>query len=229
MSRVTILAAGLLLTIGLVASAELRSVARAADQAASKQEAVAQKAAGPDRAKLLQKFPEMDVNHDGVLTDQELKDGRARIRDARGLKVDNFKPDARMFNWLIEHLAEMDLDRNAQLSRDELLRARDQYGAMNRAAAAKPEAILKQFPEADTNGDGTLSREEYKALTSANPAAAKLIFLQRHPQADTNGDGTLSDEEYQAAQGKAKPDAKAVKNPAKKKNRNAEAGDSAQP
>ncbi|MBP7934924.1 MAG: hypothetical protein KA354_09795 [Phycisphaerae bacterium] len=229
MSRVTILTAGLLLTIGLVASAELRSVAQAADQAAKRRDAVAQKAAGPDRVKLLQKHPELDGNHDGVLTDQELKDGRARIRDARGLKGDNFKPDPRMFNWLIEHLAEMDLDRNAQLSRDELLRARDQYGAMNRAAAANPEAILKQFPEADTNGDGMLSREEYKAFTSTNPAAAKLIFLQRHPQADTNGDGTLSDEEYQAAQGKAKPDAKAAKKPAKKKNRDPEAADSTQP
>lgn len=50
--------------------------------------------------------------------------------------------------------------------------------------------ILKLAPQADTNGDGQLSKEEDAALTQK--------ILQRFPQADANGDGALSDKEKQA-------------------------------
>jgi hypothetical protein len=231
MLRVTVLVVGLLLIVGLLATVESQSLAQAAGQAVSGQNVAGQKGGGLDRAKLLQKHPELDLDKDGALSDEELKAARERLRNSSGPKVSNYKPDPRMFGWMVEHFAELDLDRNTQISREELLKARDQYGAIARSAAAGPEAILKQYPQADTNGDGKLSRDEYKAFMDTNPDAAKLILLQRHPEADTNGDGTLSDEEYQAAQSKAKPDAKAgkaTKKPAKKKGGNAEAPEPAE-
>jgi len=230
MLRVVVSIVGLLLVVGLLVTSESQSLAQAGDQAVSGQGVAKQKGGGPDRAKLLQKHPELDLDRDGTLSDQELKTARETLRNSGGLKTVNFKPDPRMFNWMVEHFAELDLDRNTQISREELLRARDQYGAMNRASAAGPEAILKQYPQADTDGDGKLSRDEYKAFMDQNPDAAKHVFLQRHPEADTNGDGTLSDDEYQAARAKAKPDvkaSKAPKKPAKKKGANAEAPDAA--
>ena len=50
--------------------------------------------------------------------------------------------------------------------------------------------ILKLAPQADTNGDGQLSKEEDAALTQR--------ILKRFPQADADGDGVLSDPEKQA-------------------------------
>ena len=137
-----------------------------------------------------------------MLSDEELKAVREKLRNSGVPKLSNYKPDPRMFNWVVEHFAELDLDRKRPNSVGrELLKARDQYGAMARGAAGGPEAVLKQYPQADTNGDGKLSRDEYKAFMDSNPEAAKFITLQRHPEADTNGDGVLSDAEYQAAQG----------------------------
>lgn len=50
--------------------------------------------------------------------------------------------------------------------------------------------ILKLAPQADSDGDGQLSKEEDAALTQR--------ILKRFPQADTDGDGALSDQEKQA-------------------------------
>lgn len=231
MLRVTVLVVALLLVVSFLMTNESQSLAQTAGQTGSGQGPVGQQQGGLDRAKLLQRHPELDLDKNGTLSDEELKAARERLRISGGPKSSNYKPDPRMFSWVVEHFAELDLDRNTQLSREELLKARDQYGAMTRGAAAGPDAILKQYPQADTNGDGKLSRDEYKAFMDSNPDAAKLILLQRHPEADTNGDGTLSDEEYQAAQSKAKPEAKAnkiSKKPAKKKISNAEAPEPAE-
>lgn len=51
--------------------------------------------------------------------------------------------------------------------------------------------ILKLAPQADTNGDGKLSKEEEAALNKT--------FLKRFPLADKDGDGILSPKERQAA------------------------------
>lgn len=50
--------------------------------------------------------------------------------------------------------------------------------------------ILKLQPQADTNGDGKLSKEEEAALNER--------ILKRFPQADADGDGTLSLKEQRA-------------------------------
>ena len=58
-------------------------------------------------------------------------------------------------------------------------------------AAGNPleKQILKLQPQADTNGDGKLSKEEEAALHK--------MILKRFPQADSDGDGVLSTKELQ--------------------------------
>ena len=60
-----------------------------------------------------------------------------------------------------------------------------------------PEQVLKKF---DTNGDGFLSLDEFKARPMAQkyPAAAEAIFKK----IDTNGDGKVSLDEMKAFRAK---------------------------
>jgi len=158
-----------------------------------------------DTAKILQKHPELDTNKDGVLSDDELKAGRAKLGRSGfgpGGRPEAFRPDSRVFDWLIENFAEADADGNGQISRDELTKMRDKYAAMEKGFGPASESILKRFPEADTNKDGKLSREEFEAFRKANPGAMRQALLEKHPEIDTNGDGQVSDEEFNAARDK---------------------------
>ena len=64
------------------------------------------------------------------------------------------------------------------------------------ALAADPEKIFKKL---DTDGDGTISLEEFKAgpMSKKDPAKAETLFKKR----DKNGDGKLSSEELMKAKG----------------------------
>lgn len=61
-----------------------------------------------------------------------------------------------------------------------------------------PEELLKEHPEADTDGDGKLSPEEHRALMSARRAGFVQDLLVAHPELDTDKDGQLSKEERRA-------------------------------
>ncbi len=84
-----------------------------------------------------------------------------------------------------------------------------------------PAAVLEKFPEADLNGDGTLTVRELKrhlgagakeegvhrflirkradgASAEADSGDAMEIMLERFPEADSNGDGRLDPEEMRA-------------------------------
>ena len=50
--------------------------------------------------------------------------------------------------------------------------------------------ILEVYPQADTNGDGVLSKAELTAVGR--------LALKRYPQADADGDGKLSQQERDA-------------------------------
>jgi hypothetical protein len=57
---------------------------------------------------------------------------------------------------------------------------------------------MERNPEADTDGDGTLSESELEAFRAARHAR----ILERHPEADADGDGVLSDEEARSFMGR---------------------------
>ena len=69
--------------------------------------------------------------------------------------------------------------------------------------AQRGQELLKDHPEADKNGDGRLSRDEFGEFFRANPEIMRdrmrSRMLQDHPELDADKDGKISDEEMQAA------------------------------
>lgn len=61
-----------------------------------------------------------------------------------------------------------------------------------------PEQLLKQHPEADTDGDGTLSPKEMRAFAQQQRTKMEQDLLAAHPELDTDKDGKLSPEEKRA-------------------------------
>lgn len=61
-----------------------------------------------------------------------------------------------------------------------------------------PENLLKTNPEADTDGDGKLSREEHRAFMESRRAEMTKELLKAHPELDKDGNGELSLEERKA-------------------------------
>ncbi len=64
--------------------------------------------------------------------------------------------------------------------------------------------ILKDHPEADTDGDGKLSPAEHEALMATEQAHVGKILFKHFPEADTNGDGIISREEMRNLKGSRK-------------------------
>jgi len=58
--------------------------------------------------------------------------------------------------------------------------------------------FAEMFPDADTNKDGKVSKDERKAHMDKQMSDVRARMLKRHPEADTDGDGKLSTEEERA-------------------------------
>jgi hypothetical protein len=147
----------------------------------------------PSPERILEQHPEADTNKDGALSPQEMG---AFLRSAKGgdFGVSRAGPrPGRLFDLLLEKFGDADLDKNGELSRDELLRFKEQHTPPRGKGAAarrggpqgfRPELrarLLERFPEADTDKDGELSDEELKALK------------ERKKQGKARGDGNRKD------------------------------------
>jgi Ca2+-binding EF-hand superfamily protein len=108
-------------------------------------------------------FKKWDTNGDGVVTKEE----------AQAASADN----------LSKRFDQMDLNKDGQLTPDEISKAHD----MRRTAMR--EKFAEQFKSADKNGDGGLSKEE---------AAAMPRIAEHFDELDTNKDGIVTQEELQA-------------------------------
>jgi Ca2+-binding EF-hand superfamily protein len=77
-------------------------------------------------------------------------------------------------------------------------RREDLHAATNRERAKRDSA--EAFKKLDTNGDGKISLDEFKAgpMGKKDPAKAEEMFKKK----DTDGDGFLSLEEFSAGGGK---------------------------
>jgi len=125
----------------------------------------------PDPAKLLERHPELDTDKDGVLSDEEMRAAREKLGPL-GPDGRPFRPHPAFFDWLINRFEKADLDGNKQLSKEELLKLKEQcaleYKESSRRGSGDPaqrsQRLLERFPEADTDGDGKLSDEEARAL-----------------------------------------------------------------
>jgi Ca2+-binding EF-hand superfamily protein len=126
-----------------------------------------------------ERFDKIDTNHDGQLSGDEIQ---AAHREAAA-----------------KHFAAKDTDKDGKLSRAEVAKMPDAMFARidaNKDGFLTPDELAqahqghgqKGFLRADTNGDGTISRDE--ALAHSDKRFARL---------DTNGDGVITQEEAKAA------------------------------
>jgi len=135
-----------------------------------------------DPAEMLKRHPELDTDKDGVLSEEEMRTARKRF-GRFGPGGGPFQPHPEFFDWLIEHFAKADLDGNKQLSKEEILKLKEQYALQHRGPgfgdpgfgdpAQRAERLLKRHPEADTDGDGKLSEAEAQAFREKHPPRGK--------------------------------------------------------
>jgi Ca2+-binding EF-hand superfamily protein len=118
-------------------------------------------------ARLSAQFRKADADHNGMLS-------RAEVQ--RGVP------------WLAKHFDAIDVNRDGQITPDEI-RAWRRRARGQRKARGTPK-FNDYFARADTDGDGALSRTE--AARSLPRVAEKFDRI------DTNGDGKVTREEMQA-------------------------------
>ncbi len=199
----------------------------------------------PDKgARMLEKHPEADVNKDGKLSSEEWTQFRQNRKGAgrgpageagqgrqRGGPGDR-KPDPER---LLKAHPELDTNKDGKLSDEEMQAGRHKLMGMGRMGgpgmgpppppAAVLDMLLKRFAEADTDGNGQLSRDEIAAFKDKLPppppgpgaglggpgagfggpgqpgawhAGMAEDLIKSHPEADTDRDGKLSPDEMRA-------------------------------
>ncbi len=179
------------------------------------------RAEGPTRARerCLMRNPEADLNGDGVLSDDEFEAVQADRKQHRRTRMLERRPEADLDG---DGVLSDEESRAFQINRGDQGRRRGPWNDARRGeraprCEARTAWMLERHPEADTDGDGTLSEEELQAFMESRPCGGRdgdcpkgcghghgphgkfppspEQILERHPEADTDGDGTLSDEE----------------------------------
>jgi Ca2+-binding EF-hand superfamily protein len=147
------------------------------------------------RRKITTVFRAMDADGDGFLTEADFAALAARWVAARGVHAGS--PEAErlseiMLGWWTTLLAASDVNRDGQVTVEEVLLVVDQLGDMPDAVTGTAGAM---FEAIDENGDGRISQSEYRRLIETwNGAgtATDEIF----PILDLDGDGYLSAAEF---------------------------------
>jgi len=147
----------------------------------------------PDRqAKILERMPGADANHDGVLTQSEV---RAAMGGARGKGPGLGMPP---FMMPMDPAEILRTAPQADANSDGRLSPEEHRAFMETRRAAMEKEFLERHPEVDANGDGRLSPEEMRAARETLEQFTMSKVLAEHPEADTDGDGKLSREEFTA-------------------------------
>ncbi|MCW3797846.1 hypothetical protein OMW55_08520 [Sphingomonas sp. BN140010] len=154
-----------------------------------------QRNATQTRAQVLQRvqgmFARLDLNRDGVLTQQEAQAAGQQVRGQRGQRAMN--PALRQ-QRLAQAFARRDLNNDGVITRAEFDQVRAQHADRRQAGRRGQRmggvAVSRMFATADFNRDGRVTVQE------ATGAA-----LQRFDAADRNRDGVLTNAERQQARG----------------------------
>ncbi|WP_091617116.1 EF-hand domain-containing protein [Amycolatopsis saalfeldensis] len=153
------------------------------------------------RRKITTVFGAMDADGDGFLTEADFAALAQRWVAARGAHAGS--PEVKrlseiMLGWWTTLLAASDVNRDGQVTVDEVLLVVDQLGDMPDAVTGTAAAM---FEAIDENGDGRISQSEYRRLIetwngtgtgTATATATDEIF----PILDLDGDGYLSADEF---------------------------------
>ena len=142
-------------------------------------------------------FNELDVNHDGFVTKEEIATLQTRFDQRASAAAP--KRAARMF-------ARLDTNHDGQVTRAEVDAARDaRLAAKGKPAKSTRHAASSLFAHADANKDGIVTHAEFDAATASGKIKlrhAKMrgsSVVREFDVADTNKDGRVSLEEAQQA------------------------------
>ncbi len=134
---------------------------------------------------LLERFGDqgIDANSDGALTDKEVREffadkgHRCKKGESKG-EAHHPKKAHQKHAWQPAHALHL-LD-------------------MLESPAMPEKLTAKQLPEADTNGDGQISKEEWNAIVQKRKQETLGYLVKRVSGIDADGDGKLSSEELAA-------------------------------
>jgi calcium-dependent protein kinase len=133
--------------------------------------------ASEDISNLRDTFSALDVNGDGVLSAEELKEG---MKNFTGEIMDNID----------ELLRRVDEDGNGGINYSEFLTA-----AINWNKELSRERLLIAFKEFDKDGSGAISVQELLEALGGS-SKEEHAFIEMIREADVNGDGQIDLEEF---------------------------------
>lgn len=171
-----------------------------------------------DPAAVMQQFADADLDANGQLDANEavqLVGGGMFIRRVDGENPGQTRENVMMFRVAVNTKGEKDAVRMPTTSpREAATWLVDNISAVPTAAEvtqyvaiveqAPLAQVLKEHPEADTDGDGKLSSAEHEALMAKEQEHVGKILFKHFPEADTNGDGVVSREEMRNLKGHRK-------------------------
>jgi Ca2+-binding EF-hand superfamily protein len=147
-------------------------------------------------ARIDKMFKQLDLNHDGFVTRDEIASLQARFDDRMSKSTP--KRAARMFD-------RMDINHDGKITQAEVDAARTARSAAKGKTSKASRGRSSFFLEADANKDGVVTRAEFDAATTsgkiklrhANMRGSAIVRL--FDAADANKDGRVSLEEAQKA------------------------------
>lgn len=137
---------------------------------------IAQQLKDEDIDELSKTFKALDVNNDGTLTPQEVREGMTKH------KID--VPED-----LEALMRAVDSDGSGVIDYSEFIAA-----TMTTKQYARKEVMWAAFRFFDLDGDGSITREELSKVMKENPEAASIAEMIR--EVDLDGDGTISFDEF---------------------------------
>jgi len=133
-----------------------------------------------EKDELLKTFKQLDIDHDGQLTEEELLAGYTQIP---GQTADAEKEVKRIFTTL-------DVNRTGYIDFTEFLLA-----TVNHKKLLSNDRLAQVFKMFDKDGSGTISNQEIKEFFSMQDS--NLGFINELiDEVDSNGDGEISYQEF---------------------------------
>jgi calcium-dependent protein kinase len=127
-------------------------------------------------------FLDLDVNHDGILSYQEIVEVYKKIYK---------KPDAE--EEAKEIFNNIDSDNNGFITYDEFIR-----GCVDKKRMFTEDRLKQAFSMFDKNGDGSISAKEIRMVLERDQSINKNVWEEIIKEVDINGDGEISLEEFKA-------------------------------